>query len=145
MASSPNASKICGGLRILTSRPYALCHQLSNGAEVIIATPPQAQMNAPSGPRNPHIVTDTSHNAEFFLKVVERIRYPQVMPASTPHNWISKCAGVQNVSRPMLLCHEMSQTPPMALDVMAATQHHTYQGIAAVRAATRSRAPAASG
>src|SRR5579859_3807303 len=110
-----------------------------------MATPPQAQMNAPSGPRNPHIVTDTSHSGELFLKVVERIRYPQAIPASTPHSWISRCAGVQNVSRPTLLCHEMSHTPPMALDVMATTQHQTYQGMAAARAATRSRAPVAAG
>src|SRR5579864_1795583 len=39
------------------------------------------------------------------------------------------CAGVQKVSRPMLSCHEMSQTPPKAPENMATTQHHTYQGI----------------
>src|SRR5438094_392652 len=74
MAVIPRASKMCGGLRILTSSPYAPCHQLSNGADVIMATPPHAQMNAPSGPRNPHIEIDTSRSGEFFRSVVERIR-----------------------------------------------------------------------
>ena len=38
---------------IRTSRPYALCHQLSNGADVSIAPQPQMQIHAPSGARNP--------------------------------------------------------------------------------------------
>ena len=48
------------------------------------------------------------------------------------------CAGVQNESRPTLLCQEMSQTPPIALELTAAMQHHTYHGIAVARALTRS-------
>src|SRR5256885_12009280 len=34
MANDPSESSMCGGLTIFTSSPYALCHQLSNGAEV---------------------------------------------------------------------------------------------------------------
>src|SRR5579872_7099643 len=70
----PRASRTCGGLRIFTSRPYAACHQLSNGAEVIMHTPPQAHRNAPMGPRNPHFETEYARKGEFFWKVVERIR-----------------------------------------------------------------------
>ena len=44
----PMANKVCGGLRILTSRPYALCHQSSKGAEVSIAMAPQIQKRPPS-------------------------------------------------------------------------------------------------
>ena len=34
---------------IFTSSPYALCHQLSKGAEVTIMMVPQMQIHAPSG------------------------------------------------------------------------------------------------
>src|SRR5690242_16779144 len=43
------------------------------------------------------------------------------------------CAGVQKVSRPIEMCHEMSQYAPKADEVAAAARHHTYHGIAAVR------------
>src|SRR5579863_6458821 len=54
------------------------------------------------------------------------------------------CGVVQNVSRPMLSCQEMSHAPPITLEITAMTQDHTYQGIdsaasetwAAVRACT---------
>src|SRR5207247_1636622 len=49
----PSARITCGGDRTFTSRPYALCHQLSNGADVIIAKAPQMHTQAPSGPRKP--------------------------------------------------------------------------------------------
>ena len=39
-------------------------------------------------------------------------------------------AGVQNVSRPMERCHDMSQCVPTMAEVTATTAHHTYQGIA---------------
>src|SRR2546421_12823321 len=58
MANDPSESSMCGGLTIFTSSPYALCHQLSNGAEVSIAMQPHVAINAPSGPRNPQIFTD---------------------------------------------------------------------------------------
>src|SRR2546421_8352003 len=58
MANDPSESSMCGGLTIFTSSPYALCHQLSNGAEVSIAMQPHVAINAPSGPRNPPIFTD---------------------------------------------------------------------------------------
>src|SRR6516164_1802654 len=54
----PQPSTTCGGLKISTSSPNELCHQLSNGAEVTIVTPPQAVRNAPSGPRNPQTFTE---------------------------------------------------------------------------------------
>src|SRR5229473_1090784 len=38
------------------------------------------------------------------------------------------CAGVQNVSRPMLLCQEMSHTPPTPPQVTAMTLAQIYQG-----------------
>ena len=38
------------------------------------------------------------------------------------------CAGVQNVSRPIERCQEMSQCTPTMANVTAATEHQTYQG-----------------
>ena len=39
------------------------------------------------------------------------------------------CAGVQNVSRPIERCHEISQWPPIMAEVTARTEHQIYQGI----------------
>ena len=38
------------------------------------------------------------------------------------------CGGVRKLSRPMLLCQEMSQMMPTPLQVIARTQHQMYQG-----------------
>ncbi len=38
-------------------------------------------------------------------------------------------AGVQNVSRPMERCQEISQWTPVMAQVTAATEHQTYQGV----------------
>src|SRR5258706_15106038 len=51
-------------------------------------------------------------------------------------------AGVQNVSRPMERCQEISQCAPTMADVTASTEHHTNHGIAAVSARAFSRMPA---
>src|SRR5579885_648457 len=49
------------------------------------------------------------------------------------------CAGVQNVSRPIEICQEMSQYPPKASKVAAAARHHTNHGMAAARVAAAER------
>src|SRR2546427_761887 len=43
---------------------------------------------------------------------------------------MSRCAGVQNVSRPMDICQEISQYPPMTTETTAAKSDQTYQGTA---------------
>jgi hypothetical protein len=45
-----------------------------------------------------------------------------------PHNWMTMWAGVQNVSRPMERCQEMSQWTPTMEHVTAAAAHQTYHG-----------------
>src|SRR5260370_30420536 len=84
IANDPSESSVCGGLKIFTSRPYALCHQLSKGAEVSIAIQTHVAMNAPSGPRNPQIFTETLCAVASPPNVVVRIMYAQAMPTSTP-------------------------------------------------------------
>src|SRR5262249_18061966 len=49
-------------------------------------------------------------------------------PISTPQNCASRCAGVQNVSRPIERCHERSQCIPIAADAAPITAHQIYQG-----------------
>jgi hypothetical protein len=39
------------------------------------------------------------------------------------------CAGFQKLSRPIVLCHEMSQATPTDVQVTARALHHRYQGI----------------
>src|SRR5215472_7314157 len=41
---------------------------------------------------------------------------------------MARCAGVQNVSRPMERCQEMSQCTPIMAEVTAPTEHQTYHG-----------------
>ena len=45
---------------------------------------------------------------------------------------MARCAGVQNVSRPMERCHETSQWAPIETDVTANAEHHRYHGICPV-------------
>ena len=49
------------------------------------------------------------------------------------------CAGVQNVSRPMDMCHEMSHTMPTTMLVAASTVATSGHGIAAADSASRAR------
>ena len=44
------------------------------------------------------------------------------------------CAGVQNVSRPMLMCHEMSQSAPSGMQHAPHTAMARCHGMAAERA-----------
>ena len=116
---------------MVTSRPYALCHQLSKGADMIMANPPQAAMKAPSGPRKPHIFTLAALRcsaAELRPNVVESIKKPEVRPPSTPQSWMAKWAGVQNVSRPMDSCQATSQYAPIMSEVMATSMHQIAAG-----------------
>src|SRR6516225_7775239 len=82
----PRISTTCGGLRIITSSPKELCHQLSNGAEVNMQKPPHAAMKAPSGPWNPQIRTEDALAAASRANVVRRIKYAQHNPVSTAPN-----------------------------------------------------------
>ena len=45
------------------------------------------------------------------------------------------CAGVQNVSRPIVMCHEMSQYTPTPMLVIANSAATTCHGTAPVRGA----------
>src|SRR5919199_3458671 len=106
IANIPRLSSVCGGLMIFTSRPYALCHQLSNGAEVSIANAPHVQTHAPSGPRNPRKPTLRARSSGAPASVVLRAVYPHETPTRIAERYVTMCGGDQNVSRPMVMCHE---------------------------------------
>src|ERR1700733_3171941 len=55
----------------------------------------------------------------------------QVTAASRPQKWTARWAGVQNVSRPMVMCQEISQYKPKVMEVTAAVPDQTCQGTAA--------------
>ena len=75
---------MCGGLTMRTSRPYALCHQSSNGAEVSIAPQPSTHTHAPSGARNPQNDTALAFASGVPRKVVCSASNPELRPASSP-------------------------------------------------------------
>src|SRR5262245_35170083 len=135
----------CGGLTIFTSSPYALCHQLSNGADVSIAPQPQMQIHAPSGARKPQKLTAASRSAGVPRNVVFSATYPELIPAIKPPAWMSKCAGVQNVSRPIDMCHEMSQYTPTITHVAANTAVYACHSPATALASSRGCARVAAG
>ena len=56
--------------------------------------------------------TETARAESSLLKDVWRIRMAQVVAPKTAQNWVTKCGGVQNVSRPIELCHETSHKAP---------------------------------
>jgi hypothetical protein len=71
----PDARIMWGGLMIFTSSPYALCHQLSNGADVIIMIVPQMHTHAPSGAwKNLQNLTDIARSAAEPANVVLNAR-----------------------------------------------------------------------
>ncbi len=86
-----------------------MCHQLSNGADTTIVAPPHTARNAPNGPPKPHTPIDAARSGASLRSVVATIRYEPARPATMPPSWIAICAGVQNESRPIDMCHEMSQ------------------------------------
>src|SRR5690349_20655242 len=53
---------------------------------------------------------------------------------------MARCAGVQNVSRPMVMCHEMSQMTPTTMLVDANSTAGMCHGMARVRACVRDAA-----
>ncbi len=139
-ATMPVASTMCGGLTILTSSPYALCHQSSNGADVIMRRVPQMHTQAPSGPRNPQNRTVEARSATEPANVVRSTSQPQDKPATEAPSCSSRCGRVQNVSRPTVRCHEMSQMRPVTMH----SEENITAAIVHVRsdAATRSNASA---
>ncbi|OLC06710.1 MAG: hypothetical protein AUH42_05050 [Gemmatimonadetes bacterium 13_1_40CM_70_11] len=84
IAHMPRASRVCGGESTLTSRPYALCHQLSSGAEVSIAREPEMHSHAPRGPRNPQKPTPAARSSGVPANVVRSTSHAHDPPASTP-------------------------------------------------------------
>ena len=50
------------------------------------------------------------------------------------------CAGVQNESRPIDICQEMSQCPPIRLDVIPAIMHQIVHGTESAVAVARKAA-----
>src|ERR1700740_2914736 len=113
-----------------------------------MAAAPPAEMKGPSGPKNPRMRTEDCFAAWLPPNVVVRIKYAEDSPARTAPNWISRCAGVQKVSRPMVMCQEMSQYSPLEMQAVASTELQRYQGMdsvlacAPVRSATRTGIPA---
>ena len=119
IATIPDARTTCGGLRISTSSPYALCHQSSNGTEKAMANAPQMATHAPRGPRNPQKRTERPTWASEPANVVFKTIHPQVSPATAAPICSRTWGGLQSVSRPMDMCQEMSQRRPTMMHAEA--------------------------
>src|SRR5258708_9616133 len=104
-----------------------------------MAKQPQIDSHAPSGPRNPHTFTLAARALASLPNVVRRIRNAPVSRAVIPPKWMSRCAGVQNVSRPMVLCHEMSHSRPARMLVAPMRKSTAGQAMAEDRASTCGR------
>ena len=70
---------------------------------------------APRGPEKPQNLTDEALSAGVPKNVVLRTSQPQVSPVSDAPSCSSRWGRVQNVSRPTVRCHEMSQMRPVTM------------------------------
>jgi hypothetical protein len=140
IAIIPHARTMWGGLMILTSSPYAVCHQLSNGADAIIMSVPQMHTQAPNGPRNPQNRTPAALSAGLPLNVTRSTSQPQLAPATSAAICSSTWGGDQNVSRPIVRCHEMSQISPTTIETDENSTAYSGHVCTAVSAGTLSRA-----
>src|SRR5580765_7927824 len=98
------------------------------------------QIHAPSGARNPQKLTDDARSASLPRNVVGSATYPELNPAIKPPAWMTRWAGVQNVSRPMDMCHEMSQYTPTITHVAPNRTVYACQSVE-LRSTLRSTAP----
>src|SRR5437879_12740291 len=89
----PSARITCGGDRTFTSRPYALCHQLSNGADVIIAKAPQMHTHAPSGPRKPQNPTVAARCSAVPATIIRSTSQTHARPRRTDTRQITARGG----------------------------------------------------
>src|SRR5258708_12034791 len=104
-----------------------------------MAKEPQIDSQASRGPGNPHTCTLAARALASLPNVVRRIRNAPVSPAVTPPKWMSRCAGVQNVSRPIVLCHEMSHSRPARMLVAPMRKSTAGQAMAEDRASACGR------
>src|SRR2546422_475091 len=71
--------------------------------------------HAPNGARNPHKLTEAARSSADPKKCVFSANQPHVSPGISPPRYVRMSAGVQNVSRPMVECHEISQSTPIGM------------------------------
>src|SRR5579862_7199012 len=77
---------------------------------------PQMHTQAPRGPLKPQNLTVDAFSAGVPKKVVLRTSHPQESPVSEAPSCSSRWGRVQNVSRPTVRCHEMSQMRPVTMN-----------------------------
>ncbi len=80
-----------------------------------MAKVPQMVIQAPSGPRNPQKPTVAARSAGAPAKVVRRTTNPHISPAAVALTYSSMWGGLQKVSRPTVMCHEMSHMRPSTM------------------------------
>ena len=99
----PNG-ELFGGEMIFTSRPGALCHQLSNGAEVSIATP--AARRGERSAQTEYVDRSLAQTPRI-RRSAEGSGEDEIQP-DDPHNYSARVncrmRGVQKVSRPIDRC-----------------------------------------
>ncbi len=65
--------------------------------------------------------------------------HPLATPATTPPRYIARWAGVQKLSLPIVMCHEISQMTPMTMLVAPNRAPYRCHGTVAARATVRGR------
>src|SRR5438132_7157993 len=89
--------------------------------------------HAPSGARRPHRLTAAARSSAEPKKCVRSASHPQVSPGINPPRYVRICAGVQNVSRPIVECQEISQSTPIGMQTAPKMSTKQYAGSNAVR------------
>src|SRR5687768_16896387 len=112
-----------------------------------MAMAPQMHTHAPSEPwKYFQKLTVPARSSADPAKLVCSTCHPHATPLTTPPRYMAMCGYDQNVSRPMVECHEMSHSTPMMTLVDAKSTAYTCQGTdaacshAVVRAGARAGA-----
>src|SRR5688500_9637188 len=111
-----------------------------------MAMAPQMHTHAPSEPwKYFQKLTVPALSSADPAKLVCSTCHPHATPLTTPPRYMAMCGYDQNVSRPMVWCHEMSHSTPMMTLVDANSTASTCQGTDAASARAASCACARAG
>ena len=133
----PRASKTCGGLTNFDVQAVGVVPPIVEGAEVIIATAPQAADECTErSAESPH-GNGVGADERIVAEGGGKNQVAAAEPARMPQSEIGVRGGPEGVAADGA-CQEISQTPPTTRQATARTLHQMYQGIERVLAETRS-------
>src|SRR6266542_2380892 len=113
-----NATR-CGALQISTSRPNARCQASSTGAERMTPAAPMPTNAKPSSARSGPM--RSSRPTVGRPPIAPAVATRAARPFSATPAYIPRCGALQNVSRPIMRCHDTSHDVPSIATTVPST------------------------